>query len=267
MEQRGRNVTLNKTLTGVVPLFIVLVLAPLALAGPPFVTDDPDPVDYQHWEVYLFSIYSHTHIHGADPAQIGTDSAQIPAVEVNYGVVPDVQLHIIAPAAYDRVPGGTSQYGIGDTELGVKYRFFHETDYLPEVGIFPLVDLPTGPASLGLGTGYTHVFIPVWLQKSFGEDKKWTTYGGGGFWYNPGDDNRNYYRFGWQLQHDLNDHLTLGGEVYHETPLAVGIPGHTAFNLGGYWNFDEHRHLLFSAGRDIDGPLRFACYIGFQLTF
>jgi len=37
--------------------------------------------------------------------------------------------------------------------------------------------------------------------------------------------------------------------------------------LGGYYNFDEHRHLLFSAGRDIDGPIRVQCYLAFQLTF
>jgi hypothetical protein len=253
--------------TAAIVRLVVLLPAQVVQAGPPFVTDDPDPVDYGHWEVYVFSDYQHLHIHGTDPAQIGTDSAQIPAVEINYGLIPDVQLHLIVPGTYDRVPGGTSQYGIGDTELGFKYRFVHETDTLPEVGIFPLVELPTGPASLGLGTGYTHYFFPIWLQKSFSEDKKWTTYGGGGFWYNPGDDNRNYYRLGWELQHDLSDHLTLGGEIYHETPYANGIPGHTAFNLGGYWNFDEHQHLLFSAGRDFQGPTRFACYLGFQWTF
>lgn len=26
-----------------------------AFAGPPFRTDDPEPVDYQHWEINLFS--------------------------------------------------------------------------------------------------------------------------------------------------------------------------------------------------------------------
>jgi hypothetical protein len=41
------------------PLYLVtapvLALPPRVLAGPPFVTDDPVPVDYQHWEVYLAS--------------------------------------------------------------------------------------------------------------------------------------------------------------------------------------------------------------------
>jgi len=164
------------------------------------------------------------------------------------------------------VPGGSRQYGYGDTELGVKYRFFHETDYLPEIGMFPLVEAPTGDSGRGLGNGQTQVFAPVWLQKSFGKDKEWTTFGGGGFWYNPGIDHRNFFRFGWELQRDLNKYLTLGGEVYHETQMIGGESGHTAFNLGGYVNFDEHRHVLFSAGRDIDGPNRFSCYLGYQLT-
>ena len=44
--------------------FLVLLLLPLcsltALAGPPFVTDDPEPVDYQHWEFYIASQHIET---------------------------------------------------------------------------------------------------------------------------------------------------------------------------------------------------------------
>lgn len=31
----------------------VLLLMRRAWAGPPFFTDDPEPVEYMHWEVYL----------------------------------------------------------------------------------------------------------------------------------------------------------------------------------------------------------------------
>jgi hypothetical protein len=238
---------------------LVLFLWPgRASAGPPFVTDDPDTTDYKHWEIDFFSTYSNT---------AGGDFAQVPALEVDYGLVPDVQLHAIAPLTYSRAPGGSAQYGYGDTELGVKYRFFHETDSLPEIGVFPLVEAPTGNSGRGLGNGQTQIFAPLWLQKSFGKDKEWTTFGGGGFWYNPGEDHRNFYRFGWELQRDLTEHLTLGAEIYHETPMFGGDHGHTAFNVGGYLNFDEHHHMLFSVGRDIDGPNRFSCYLAYQLTF
>ena len=38
---------------------LALSLAGTARAGPPFVTDDPEPVDLGHWEVYGFSAGTH----------------------------------------------------------------------------------------------------------------------------------------------------------------------------------------------------------------
>ena len=66
-----------------------------------------------------------------------------------------------------RRPTGSAHYGYGDTELGVKFRFLHETDYLPEAAIFPLLEVPTGNASDGLGSGHVQAFLPMWLQKEF----------------------------------------------------------------------------------------------------
>ena len=39
-------------------VLLVLVHSPKAFAGPPYITDDPEPVEYQHWEVYFASIFS-----------------------------------------------------------------------------------------------------------------------------------------------------------------------------------------------------------------
>jgi hypothetical protein len=55
-------------------MLLVLRVPVKVFAGPPYITDDPEPVEYQHWEVYLASI---------------SLSSRIP------GVVPDVQLHTI----------------------------------------------------------------------------------------------------------------------------------------------------------------------------
>ena len=92
--------------------FVLLVLASWsnhALAGPPYNTDDPEPVEYRHWEFYLAS----QTVHDRD-GWTGT----APHFEVNYGVVPNVQLHVIAPLAYSVPDDGRSAYGFGDTELG-----------------------------------------------------------------------------------------------------------------------------------------------------
>ena len=49
--------------------------------------------------------------------------------------------------------------------------------------------------------------------------------------------------------------------------MDIGESGHTEFNAGGYFNFDEHNHVLFWAGRDIQGPNGFSSSLGYQLTF
>ncbi len=159
-----------------------------ALAGPPFRTDDPQPVDYQHWEFYVASMQ-----------QIDNDqtSATLPHFEINYGVVPDVQLHLVAPLGYVHDADAT-HYGYSDTEFGIKYRFVEETETAPQIGIFPLVELPTGDENKQLGTGKVQAYIPIWIQKSWGN---WTTYGGGGFWYNPVPDQKNWIFTGWELQY------------------------------------------------------------------
>ena len=137
-------------------------------AGPPFRTDDPEPVALGHAEVYLSAL-------GARTAEAQILAA--PLLEFNYGALPDLQLHLVVPLAQVKPAGEPWARGCGDTEFGMKYRFVQETDVLPQVGLFPMVVVPTGKTERGLGSGHTAVYLPIWLQKSFG---KWTTYGGYG---------------------------------------------------------------------------------------
>lgn len=232
-----------------------------AVGGPPFRTDDPEPVGYQNFEFYTFT--TGTDVAG-DTAGVG------PAFEFNYGPTDDIQLHVVAPFGFDSPSGEPGHFGYGDTELGVKFRFIHEDDrgLRPMVGIFPLVELPTGNEQNGLGAGYTRAFLPVWVQKSFGS---WDSYGGGGYWINrhsaTGD--KNYWFMGWLLQNHVTKQLTLGGEIFHQTPDKVRGKASTGFNLGGCYDFNDHDHLLFSAGRDLQHPSennRFSWYVGYQIT-
>lgn len=239
-------------------LIAALCWAPLersALAGPPYTTDDPEPVDYQHWEVYFASQLAH---------DSGGWSGTAPHVEINYGVVPDVQLHLIAPAAVVGPAHGPTQYGYGDTELGTKVRFVQESTWRPQIGSFPLVEIPTGDHRRGLGSGHVQAFLPVWLQKSVGP---WTTYGGGGYWLNPGNGNRNWGFLGWQVQRQIRSDLSVGAEVFHETPQENHGEPETRFDIGLVFDFGETHHLLCSAGRGLQGPNEVQIYLAYQLTF
>lgn len=237
-------------------LAAAILAANTALAGPPFVTDDPEPVDYQHWEFYIASMQS----------KYGGDwSGTSPHIEVNYGAVPNLQLHVIAPVAYDSPPQGATQVGMGDLELGAKYRFVQETNGWPQIGVFPLVELPVGSERENLGTGHLQTFLPLWIQKSWGS---WTAYGGGGYGINSLSGRDNWGFVGGVLQKQVLTNLLIGAEVFHQTTYQTDFPNQgTAFNIGLVYDFNDNNHLLFSAGRSIDGPIDFQCYIAWQFTF
>lgn len=231
--KRGRNLS-------IIMVACCLVYAPLpALAGPPFMTDDPEPVEYRHSEFYIAS---------QQTKSAGGRSGTLPHIEYNYGAAPDVHLHIIVPYAFNSPAGGATESGIGDTELGIKYRFAQETENSPMAGIFPILLTHTGDYNKGLGAGGTQLFLPVWLQKKWGE---WQSYGGGGYWISHTPDIRNHWFAGWQVQKEISEQVMLGGEIFHSTEQAAGQGSSSGFNLGGCYNFDEHDHLMFSAGRGL----------------
>jgi hypothetical protein len=251
---RGAKIILWLFLTIAVLVFQFSFGLLVAWAGPPFVTDDPDPGEYRHWEIDVAS---------QDAKDKEGWSGTAPHFDVNYGVLPNLQLHLIAPLVYVSPNDDSSHYGFGDLELGAKYSFMQESDWRPMVGVFPIVTLPTGKSSRGLGSGQVKTFLPIWFQKSWGP---WTSYGGGGYWINPGSENKNYWFIGWQAQRMLSKSITLGAEIFYNTPTAKGEGNRTAFNVGTIVNFTEDHHLLFSAGRDIQGQNRFSVYIAYQLT-
>jgi hypothetical protein len=226
-----------------------------ALAGPPFLTDDPAPVDFKHSEFYIFSTY--------DKTPDGKDIA-VPAFEYNYGPLPDMQLHIVVPFARSEPNGEASHSGLGDIEVGVKYRFIEETETMPQVGIFPMAELNTGDSDKGLGNGKTWWRLPVWIQKSWGE---WTTYGGGGYVVNRAEGQKSYPFAGWLLQKDIGEKWTLGGEVFARAKDTEDGRSTTLVNLGGYYKFTPEFNLLFSAGHSVGGERHTIAYLGLWWSF
>ena len=121
----------------------------IAFAAPPYITDDPEPVEYQHWEVYLASLFT---------KQSDAWTSTAPHLEVDYGPLPNVQLELIAPLTFYAPSHGGTSYGYGDTELGIKYRFVQESDWIPQIATFPLMQVPTGSHARNLGSGHLQTF-------------------------------------------------------------------------------------------------------------
>jgi hypothetical protein len=240
--------------------WLVLAGAP-ALAGPPFVTDDPEPVEYQHYEINTAMQATYT--------KDGRAGAW-PTIDSNYGAMEGVQLHVGLYASFAKGEDESFHYGDGDTEIGVKIRFIDEDDvgWRPQVAIYPITQFATGDADKGLGAGHQRTILPVWVQKSWGD---WTSYGGVGYWLNRHEDtDRNFWFMGWVLMRKISEEWSLGGELLHQTADTFADHASTGFNLGGYYNFDETDHLIFTFGRGVQNAAEtntFSYYVGYQLQF
>jgi hypothetical protein len=238
-------------------LFFLCILVACSIqpicAGPPFDTDDPEPVSFRHWEYYISSINND---------QSGVWSGTAPHIELNYGLIKNVQVHLLLPLNYNYAKPNGSVFGYADTEVGLKYRFMQETDNSPQIGIFPILEIPTVRNS-EFSNGKTKIYLPVWMQKSWG---KLTSYGGAGYWINPGPDNKNWIFAGWEIQYDVSKVFMLGGELYYHSADTKNAKSGTGFNLGGSVNFSEKFHFIYSFGHTFTKDNTFTSYLGLLWT-
>jgi hypothetical protein len=252
-----------------VSLALLFVLTATNLwAGPPFQTDDPEPIDFRHYEVYLFG--------SSDGTGVETDLAA-PAVEANWGAAPNLHLHIILPFGaifpsnnprYLPAGAGSSAFGFQDIELGAKYRFIKETKHRPEFGTFTMFEIPTGSYAKGLGVGKVWYKLPIWAQKSWGH---WTSYGGAGYQIVRQTGFRNFTYGGWLLQRDIGKKLTLGAEIYShgaEGIAAAQTRSATLVDVGGYYYIhNPGLQILFAYGHTAFGQTENYAYLGLYHTW
>jgi hypothetical protein len=218
-------------------LAILVAVASPALAGPPYVTDDPEPTDTGHWENYLF----------VEGTRAGGQFGGPPVgVELNYGAFTDTQLTFSFPLNPDPGAGGM---GLVWAPLGggIKYRFIEEDEdgWRPQVAFFPQIFVPVGTAAR---TSPTTELLPIWMQKSFGP---WTMFGGGGFTNNPGAGNRDFANYGWALQRQVSSDFALGVEVFGQSRDSDADRGAAAVGLAGLYDFSDEWHLVGSVNTGI----------------
>jgi hypothetical protein len=219
-----------------------------AFAGPPFLTDDPEPTETGHWEIYAPLMEGEGR--GADfEGTVGT--------ELNYGAAPDLQLSLSLPVAYSHDARGW-RWGAGDIEVSAKYRFFHNEDAGLSVAAFPRATLPTGGG--GLSTGKVSALLPIWAQKNAGP---WSIFGGGGFAINPGAGNRNYWTGGIAVTRTFTERLLLGVEVDRQGADKEGQTGSTRVGLGAIIELRPPLRLLASGGPTFDDAGGSAGFHGF----
>jgi Putative MetA-pathway of phenol degradation len=226
-----------------------------AVAGPPYVSDDPEPTDFRHYEIYLF----------AGGTETGDGASGAGGLDFNYGATPDLQLTAVFPVAYDNPSGSHSAAGLANIELAAKFRFLHKADLGWDVAVFPRLFLPS--ASAQVGEHHTSLLLPVWLQKDLA---RWSTFGGGGCVINRGAEARDFCLAGWALTRQVGPTLQLGAEIVHQTPDIRGGRASTGVGAGLIYGLNEHLHLLAYAGPGLQNAAatgRYSWYASILLTF
>ena len=129
----------------------LFALANIAQAGPPFVTDDPEPPPAGGWEINVPFIIEH--------AASGT-KMNTPLFDLNYGLFPNGQLQFQAPVKIVQQESNRAA-GLGDPLLGVKWRFLSDEKSRVELVAYPQVLLPVGDRRRDLGEGRPAYLLPV----------------------------------------------------------------------------------------------------------
>ncbi|MES2393522.1 MAG: transporter [Acidobacteriota bacterium] len=239
-------------------------------AGPPFQTDDPTPVDYGHYEAYVFGVVD------ATPIALGSAG---PAFEFNWGAIPRVQLHMILPFgtsapmndpvyAAAGLGQGDVTFGLTDMEVGAKIAWVTQTKKRPQIGTFTMFELPTGNADRGLGVGKTWYKLPVWVEKEIGD---WSLVGGMGYTVIPQPDAKNFLYGGFLVKRKLSERLELAAEVFAhagEGEAAAQNEASTMVDFGGYYHFKaEGWQLLGAYGHSVAGQTENYAYLGLYKTW
>lgn len=216
-----------------------------AWAGPPFVSDDPQPTDDGHYEIYAFAQGS--------AARDGAGASF--GIDFNYGAAPDLQLTAVLPIETDMPKQGASATGIGNIELAAKYKFLHQADVGWDVAFFPRVFLPS--LSKQVGDQHAALLLPLWAERDWGS---WSTFGGGGCVLNRGGDSQNYCLAGWALTRRVLPDLVLGAELVHQGADQKGGRASTGVGAGLIYDLSEHLHLLAYAGPGLQNAAETAQY-------
>jgi hypothetical protein len=261
-------------------LFLLLLsaaFAPLARAqgGPPFITDDPGTPGNRHWEINLGWIANH------NP---GLAYYQLPDIDMNYGWGDRIQLKYELPLAAATDQHNTTRAGLGESLLGVKWRYFEhhrageaksEENMNFSLGTYPQASInnPTSAVRRGIVEPGPQYYLPVEFTARLGPVG---VDGEVGRWIGNSHVPSRWGR-GLILGHEFSERLELYGEIYDlQDANRIGAAPkqrELTLDVGGRQTLDRkgHLRLLFMGGRGLQAVTRqnsepdWIAYMGVQI--
>jgi len=240
---------------------LALVAAPKILqaqGGPPLLTDDPGTPGNRHWEINMgFTL----------ERSAGATLLETPRVDFNYGLGQRIQLKYELPWRVVDPSGAGTRSGLGNSLIGVKWRFMDEERRGISVSIYPQLEFnnPTSSADRGLAEKGRQFLLPVETSKRVGPLEVNLEFG-----YLFKESRPDEWLYGLAFAHKVHPRLELLGEL-HGTALRSFAEDELRFDLGGRFRIARHLVLLFTTGRSVRGvpgeaPSLFG-YWGLQFNF
>lgn len=227
-----------------------------AQGGPPMITDDPFTVGANNWEINLLPNIEHVR---------GSSLYEAPNLDINYGVGYRIQLKFETPWVVRKDDGQSTQSGLGNVGIGMRYRFIDESRYGFAMSTYPAFEFSGTSSSVrkGVADPTRSFFLPVEIAKTInglgvnGEVGYLFEQGGEGSW-----------QYGLLFGRDASEKVELLGELHGSSPKDFS-DSEILINLGSRIVMTNHVTLLVSAGRTLQSPgsPTTIAALGLQLNF
>jgi hypothetical protein len=238
-------------------IFLFLPKQTSAQGGPPMITDDTGTVPKGHWEINS----AFTFERGADGRMFGT-----PLLDVNFGLSKNTQLKVEIPWIVIHRNGQKSISGLGNTNIGIRWRFRDETEKKRvAMSIYPQIEFnnPTSSVRRGIVDKGPEFLMPLQWQTQVG---KYGIGGDVGYRFKRGKDEMIY---GVIIGRKFKDSFEVLCEIHGTGATANLNESEVVFNLGSRIKLTSNLSLITSAGKSLKRNFdpRFIGYAGFQITF
>jgi len=226
-----------------------------AQGGPPYYTNDPGTPGHLNWEInlgYMPFLYSDQSLSHA------------PDVDINFGIGDRVQLTYENAWLRVQNPKSATKYGLGQSNPGVKWRFYDAGESGLQISVFPQLFLnnPNDAVRRGITSASETFLLPFEFSKKFGPVD--VDYEIGYQFVRKGRDG---WLTGLVVGHDFTPKLEIDMEIYCAGAFRLSEEQPT-IDFGARYKIHRPLIFLFMAGRSLE-PARsnqsyFQGYFGMQ---
>jgi len=240
----------------IVLAFFSAASSTFAQGGPPYYTNDPGTPGNLNWEINL----------GYMPFYFsGQSVSHTPDVDINFGIGDRIQLTYENAWLRVQNPGGAPKFGLGQSNPGVKWRFYDDGEGGLSVSVFPqfFLNNPNNAVARGITAPSNTFLLPVEFSRKFGPVD--VNYEIGYQFVRKGPDG---WISGLVIGHEFTDKFEMDLELYGQGTFHPSESQPT-IDIGARYKLHRPVILLLMAGRGLEAARAnqpyFVGYFGIQI--